>query len=127
HITSLFFRAHTNLLIIGFFVTSSVYVLWVNFSVGETYMPRWGVLFSMLLMTASLLLLFPYFAYVFDFLDPEKIVGRIMNDGLAAATPIRGKAALAIDDRQARAVEGVEHLANIGLNALQQKDKGIAS
>jgi hypothetical protein len=42
--------------------------------------PRWGVLFSMLLMTASLLLLFPYFAYVFDFLDPEKIVGRITHE-----------------------------------------------
>lgn len=127
HITSLFFRARTNLLVLGFFVTCNVYVLWVNFSVGDTYLPRWGVLFSMLLMTASLLLLFPYFAYVFDFLDPEKIVGRIMDDGLAAATPIRGRAAEAIEARQSRAVEAVEHLANVGLNALQQKDKGIAS
>ena len=127
HITSLFFRARTNLLILGFFVTSSVYVLWVNFSVGETYLPQWGVFFSMLLMTGSLLLLFPYFAYVFDFLDPEKIVGRIMDDGLAAATPLRGVAAMHTEARQARAIEAVEHLANIGLNALQQKDKGIAS
>jgi hypothetical protein len=127
HITQLFFRARTNLLILGFFVTSSVYILWVNFSVGESYLTRWGVLFSMLLMTASLLLLFPYFAYVFDFLDPEKIVGRIMDDGLAAATPIKGSAATRTDARQARAIEAVEHLANIGLNALQQKDKGIAS
>jgi hypothetical protein len=63
---------------------------------------------------------------VFDFLDPEKIVGRIMDDGLAAATPTKG----GTDDtdvRQARAIEAIEHLANIGLNALQQKDKGIAS
>ncbi len=127
HITSLFFRARTNLMVLGFFVTCSVYVLWVNFSVGDQYLPRWGVLFSMLLMTASLLLLFPYFAYVFDFLDPEKIVSRIMDDGLAASTPIRGRAAEAIEARQARAVEAVEHLANVGLNALQQKDKGIAS
>ncbi len=127
HITSLFFRARTNLLVLGFFVTCNVYVLWVNFSVGDSYLPRWGVLFSMLLMTASLLLLFPYFAYVFDFLDPEKIVGRIMDDGLSASTPIKGRAAEAIEARQARAVEAVEHLANVGLNALQQKDKGIAS
>lgn len=127
HITSLFFRARTNLMVLGFFVTCNVYVLWVNFSVGDSYLPRWGVLFSMLLMTASLLLLFPYFAYVFDFLDPEKIVGRIMDDGLAASTPIKGRAAEAIEARQARAVEAVEHLANVGLNALQQKDKGIAS
>ncbi|MEM6292359.1 MAG: DUF2254 family protein [Myxococcota bacterium] len=127
HITSLFFRARTNLLVLAFFVTSSVYVLWVNFSVGESYLPKSGVLVSMLLMTASLLLLFPYFAYVFDFLDPEKIVGRIMHDGLAAATPTKGRGGDPMDVRQARAIEAIEHLANIGLNALQQKDKGIAS
>ncbi len=127
HITSLFFRARTNLLVLGFFVVCNIYVLWVNFSIGDSYLPRWGVLFSMLLMTGSLLLLFPYFAYVFDFLDPEKIVGRIMDDGLAAATPIKGRAAGAIEARQWRAIEAVEHLANVGLNALQQKDKGIAS
>jgi len=127
HITALFFRARTNLIILGFFVTSSVYVLWVNFSIGDYYLPNWGVLFSMLLMTASLLLLFPYFAYVFDFLDPEKIVGRIMRNGLEAATPIARKSFRNTDARQFRAVEAVEHLANIGLNALQQKDKGIAS
>jgi hypothetical protein len=127
HITSLFFRARTNLLVLGFFVTATVFVVWVNFSIGATYVPRWGVLFSMLLMTASLLLLFPYFAYVFDFLDPEKIVGRITANGLYACTPIRGRAAQAVDRRQLQAIEAVEHLTNIGLNALQQKDKNIAS
>ncbi len=127
HITSLFFRARTNLLVLGFFVTATVFVVWVNFSIGATYVPRWGVLFSMLLMTASLLLLFPYFAYVFDFLDPEKIVGRITANGLYACTPIRGKAAQAVDRRQLQSIEAVEHLTNIGLNALQQKDKNIAS
>ncbi len=127
HITSLFFRARTNLLVLGFFVTATVFVVWVNFSIADNYVPRWGVLFSMLLMTASLLLLFPYFAYVFDFLDPEKIVGRITANGLYACTPIRGKAAQAVDQRQLQAIEAVEHLTNIGLNALQQKDKNIAS
>lgn len=123
-VTSLFFRARTNRFIIGFFVTSSVYVLWVNFSLGRSYFPRWGVLFSMLAMTASLLLLFPYFAYVFDFMDPEKIVGRIMRGGLTAT---KSTTAADADLRQTRALEAVDHLANIGLNALQHKDKGIAS
>ena len=127
YITNLFFRARTNLLVLGFFVTSTVFIVWVNFSIDDVHVPRWGVFFSMVLMTLSLGLLFPYFAYVFDFLDPEKIVGRITADGLYACTPIRGKAALAIDQRQLAAVEAVEHLANISLNALQQKDKNIAS
>lgn len=128
HITSLFFRARTNIFVLGFFVVSTVYVVWVNFTLGEGYSgPRWDVLFSMMFMTASLLLLFPYFAYVFDFLDPEKIVGRITANGLYACTPLRGKQATAIDQRQLQAIEAVEHLTNIGLNALQQKDKNIVS
>ncbi len=129
HITTLFFRARTNILVLGFFVVSTVFVVWVNFTLGHSDYtgPRWDVLFSMLFMTMSLLLLFPYFAYVFDFLDPEKIVGRITTNGLYACTPLKGKQATAIDQRQQQAIEAVEHLTNIGLNALQQKDKNIAS
>lgn len=127
HITSLFFRARTNLMVLGFFVTATVFVVWVNFSISEEYVPRWGVLFSMLLMTTSLLLLFPYFAYVFNFLDPEKIVGRITTDGLYACTPQKGALARRVELRQQQSTEAVEHLTNIGLNALQQKDKNIAS
>jgi hypothetical protein len=128
HITSLFFRARTNLLVLGFFVVANVFVLWMHFAVSEVFLPRWGVALAMLLMTASLLLLFPYFAYVFDFLDPDTIVGRITSDGLVAATPTRGRSrAPAMEQRQALAIRACEHLANIGLNALQQKDKGIAS
>ena len=126
HITVLFFRARTNVLIIGFFVISAVFVVWVNFAVSE-YVPRWGVMFSMILMTMSLVLLFPYFSYVFDFLDPEKIVGRISADGLRACTPTRGTAGQNLDMRKQQTIEAVEHLANISLNAMQQKDKNIAS
>ena len=35
HITSLFFRARTNLLVLGFFVTATVFVVWVNFSIAR--------------------------------------------------------------------------------------------
>lgn len=129
HITTLFFRARTNVLVLGFFVVSTVFVVWVNFSLdGADYAgPRWDVMFSMLLMTTSLLLLFPYFAYVFDFLDPNKIIGRIKTNGLDACTTKLGRQSITIEQRQRTAVEAVEHLTNIGLNALQQKDKNIVS
>lgn len=129
HITVLFFRARTNMLVLGFFVVSTLFVVWVNFSLdGADYAgPRWDVMFSMLLMTTSLLLLFPYFAYVFDFLDPNKIIGRIKTNGLDACTTKLGRQSISIEQRQRSAVEAVEHLTNIGLNALQQKDKNIVS
>ncbi|RMH00559.1 MAG: DUF2254 domain-containing protein [Deltaproteobacteria bacterium] len=127
HVTALFFRDRTNFLILGFFVTASVFVLWVNFSLGPAYVSRWGVLGSMVVMTVSLLLLFPYFAYVFDFLDPGRIIGRIMNDGLRAAVPPCSADPDVCRARRRTATRAIDHLANIGLNALQQKDKDIAS
>jgi hypothetical protein len=128
HVTSLFFRARANLTVLGFFVVSNIFVLWVNFSLGAHFLPGLGVLVSMALLTASLLLLFPYFAYVFYFLEPDSIVTRITGDGLRAATPTKGpNTNRALESRQRRAVVAVEHLANIGLNAIQQKDKNIAS
>ncbi len=126
-VTSLFFRDRTNQLVLSFFVVCNIYVLWVNFVVGPETVPSWGVLLSMLLMTASLLLLFPYFAFVFNFLEPDSIISRISTDGLIASTPFRGRVRRTISTRQREATQAVEHLANIGLNAVQQKDKNIAS
>ncbi len=126
-VTSLFFRARTNLLVLGFFVVCNVFVLWVNFAVGEQSILHWGVFLSMVLLSTSLLLLFPYFAFVFNFLEPDSIISRITTDGLAASTPYRGRLRRTIGDRQREGTQAVEHLANIGLNAVQQKDKNIAS
>ncbi len=126
-VTSLFFRARANGLVLGFFVVCNVFVLWVNYAVGDGSLPRWGVFLSMVLLTASLLLLFPYFAYVFNFLEPDSIISRITTDGLAASTPFRGRRRRSVGTRQREAAQAVEHLANIGLNAVQQKDKNIAS
>ena len=126
-VTSLFFRDRTNALVLSFFVVCNIYVLWINFVVGPDSVPIGGVLMSMVLMTISLLLLFPYFAFVFNFLEPDSIISRITTDGLSASTPYRGRARRSISARQREATQGVEHLANIGLNAVQQKDKNIAS
>ena len=126
-VTSLFFRDRTNALVLGFFVVSNIYVLWINYAVGPGSVPVWGVLLSMVLMTVSLLLLFPYFAFVFNFLEPDSIISRITTDGLSASTPYRGRIRRTISTRQREATQAVEHLANIGLNAVQQKDKNIAS
>ena len=46
HVTSLFFRARANLLVLGFFVVSNIFVLWVNFSLDEAFLHGWGVLVS---------------------------------------------------------------------------------
>ena len=71
----------------------------------------------------------PYFAYVFDFLDPDRVVGRIQQQAVAAALDRRRRSSGAgtLDQRQQRALVGVEQLSDIAINAASQKDKAIAS
>lgn len=139
-ITDMFFRDRTNLAVMGFFVVSAVFSLWVNFSIrsgaeGSTphpFVPHYGVLITMALLSVSLLMMAPYFNYVFDFLEPDKIVGRIKAAGIAHALDrsrmrVRGEGDGDVDERRVMALSSLEQLADIALNALEQKDKGIAS
>jgi hypothetical protein len=135
-ITKMFFRDRTNILVMAFFVVSAVFSLWVNFSIREgskgsthiPFVPYYGILITMGFLTLSLLIMVPYFAYVFDFLEPDKIVARIKALGAEQAlTPPSGETDAAIDRRRIAALASLEQLADIALNAIQQKDKGLAS
>ncbi len=124
-IADMFFRDKTNLTMMGFFVVACIDAVWVSLAVGGKHVPRATVIFTGLMVTGSLLLLVPYFAYVFDFLDPEKVILRLAYQVLEGTTG-RGKR----DDlvvRQAETAAGIEHLADVAVNAVAQKDKVIAS
>jgi hypothetical protein len=84
---------------------------------------------TLVLASASILLLIPYFAYVFDFLDPGKVIVRIGQQVLDAAVGRRvgRKAKHDIQARQAFCVAAMEHLSDVAVNAAAQKDKIIAS
>ncbi len=119
-VTEMFFRDRINLTVMGFFVVACVDALWVSFAVTHDYVPQATIIVTIGVATASLLLLVPYFAYVFDFLDPEKVIARIGEQTLRAALGGAGA-------RQADTVAGMEQLADIAVNAVAQKDKAIAS
>ena len=131
-VTDMFFRDKTNLFVMGFFVVACIEALWVSFGVGKEFVPRGTITVALVMATASLLLLVPYFAYVFDFLDPEKVIARLGAQTLESAAPRRRPAssdasAAALEPRQMRAVSGLEQLAGIAMNALAQKEKTIAT
>jgi hypothetical protein len=127
-VADLFFRDKINLGVMGFFVIACVESVWVSFVVRTDYVPQVTVTATALMSSASLLILVPYFAYVFDFLDPEKVIARIGVQTLERATARDGRATgRTFTERQAQAVSGLAHLADIAVNALGQKDKVIAS
>jgi hypothetical protein len=130
-VTDLFFHDRTNLAVMGFFVVACIEALWVTFGVGKSFVPQGTITVALVMATASLLLLVPYFAYVFDFLDPEKVIARLGKQTLESAAPHKRVDAdatgAALEARQMRAVGGLEQLAGIAMNALAQKEKTIAT
>jgi len=124
-VADMFFRDKTNLAVMGFFVISCINAVWVSLAVSRTYVPTATVLSTVMIVTASLLMLIPYFAYVFDFLDPEKVIDRIGQQTLRNA--LAGARGGPADARQGQTATSMEQLADIAVNALTQKDKVIAS
>ena len=91
-IADMFFRDRTNLAVLGFFVVACINAVWVlDLRRPRLRAARSRIVFTMVLVTASLLIMVPYFAYVFDFLDPDRVVGRIQQQAVASALD-RGRA-----------------------------------
>ena len=124
-ITDLFFRDRTNLLVLGFFVTTSIAAVWVSLSVDRDFVPTRAITGTLLLVTISLLLIIPYFAYVFDFLDPQAVIARIRDSALVLAVDSDAPAAAA--QRQRQVLTRVTQLGDIAVNAASQGDKLIAA
>ncbi|TNE84755.1 MAG: DUF2254 domain-containing protein [Deltaproteobacteria bacterium] len=123
-ITELFLRDATNLAVMGFFVVTAVLVLWTDMSLyGETW-PRALVLLSLSMMTVSLLALLPYFAYVFDFLAPTRVIQTIRGRSSLALARVRAGGDVA-EGREA-VLGAIEQLGELALNAVEAKDKGIS-
>lgn len=127
HIANMFFRDRTNLAIMGFFVVACIDAVWVSLAVTAQHVPRASVTATLMVVTGSLLLLIPYFAYVFDFLDPGRVVARFGDLTLAAALGKGRWLRQRLDSRQALAAASLEHLADVAVNSVSQKDKVIAS
>jgi hypothetical protein len=125
-ITELFVHSPVNLSILGFFVVTGLLCIWVSLTgAADGFVPRVGTAVTVVAITACMLLLLPYFAYVFAFLNPHNIIDHMAKSALRAVRRgglatgsgcLRGKRA---------AVRGVEQLADVALNAIENKDKVI--
>jgi hypothetical protein len=129
-ITELFVSEPINFGVMGFFVVTAVQCLAVNltfdFGEGATtgFVPYVGAAVSMVMLACCLVILIPYFAFVFAFLNPIEIVDRIRRHTLNVISSKAG--AWTTEKKQREAVRGVEQLADVALNAMEHKDKGVS-
>ena len=126
-VTELFVSEPRNFLIMGLFVVTALQGMWVSLTFDYDpqhggFVPYTGIGLAMLLLTLCLLVLLPYFNFVFAFLNPLQIVARISKHTLAAIE----RAGKHVEAAQSEAVRGIEQIGDVALNAMQGRDKGVS-
>jgi hypothetical protein len=125
-VTEMFFRDRGNRLVMGLYVIGCVMGFWTAFAVTSSWVPRVSLLAMLFVATLGFVLMAPYFAYVFRFLAPEAVVGRIERDAADAAIGERD-AGEDETERRRDALGRAEQLTDIAINSISQKDKIIAT
>src|SRR5262249_9626069 len=132
-VTDLFIKDKVNLVVIGLFLVSSIHPLLLGSSFGAGYSPRTGYLITVGLASASIVLLVPYFSYVFTFLQPANIINTIRGEidekieGIATRRDPQGadEAAQLVKEKQEIA-SSIEDIADVALNSILQRDRALA-
>lgn len=127
-VAQMFLRDRTNILVMIYYVVTCVVGVATSLSLKAGFAPRATILVVMVATAFGLVMMLPYFAYVFRFLAPTNLVQRIEDqaakDVLAAATE---RDPAAIGEGQAPAIAALEELTDITSNSISGKDKIIAS
>ncbi|MBN2801504.1 MAG: DUF2254 domain-containing protein [Deltaproteobacteria bacterium] len=126
-ITELFMASIVNISILGFFVVTGVVCVWESTISASDHVPILGAIVTTVLVLTSLLLLLPYFAYVFHFLNPHNIIDRMASTVFSAIQ----KGGLLTDKRASdnskkAASYGIEQLADVASGAIESKDKVVS-
>jgi hypothetical protein len=127
-VAQMFLRDRTNLAVVAYYVIACVCGVWLSMSLQKDFVPRALVLTIMAATSFGLVLMLPYFSYVFWFLEPANIIDRIR---VQAVRVVKATAHARTEDRcatlQVPTLSAMEELTDITSNSISGKDKIIAS
>lgn len=127
-VARLFLHDRVNQAVMAFYVVGCVTAIWLSVSLQSAFAPRVTLFAQLLVTTAGLVLMAPYFGYVFWFVDPTNIVTRLRRQaGVTAASGATATGTDAVLTSQAATVGALEELTDITNNSISGKDKIIAS
>ena len=116
-VAQMFLRDKVNIGVLAYFVVACVMGVWLSMSIKADFVPRLSLTAMITFDSLGLIMMLPYFAYVFRFLEPTAIITRI-----------RAQALDSVSQRdQAAALNAMEELTDITSNSISGKDKIIAS
>jgi hypothetical protein len=127
-VAQMFLRDRRNVTVMAYYVVTCVLGVALSLALNNHFVPRAAVLAMMCACAFGIIIMLPYFAYVFRFLEPVNLVARIEREAAAdvvrAATTRDPEAVVA---GQAPALVALEELTDITSNSISGKDKIIAS
>ncbi len=126
-ITWLFLTEPVNIAVTSLFMLTTVECVWVAATMGPAdptaTLPNAGYALTMALVSISLLILLPYFAFVFQFLSPLSVIQRLSDSSFKWMTSFREND---IATAQHNAEEAIDELLNVARTAVEQSDRGVA-
>lgn len=126
-ITQLFVRERVNIGVMALFVVTTVLCLWVGGTFagelpGDQSFTYAGLVIVMGLVTICLLVLLPYFGFVFSFLSPPNVIANLQGTALRSVDrAIRGNT----KRHRAQVIESVDELEDVARGAMNHGDRGI--
>jgi len=125
-ITWLFVREPTNIVVMSIFLVTTLQCVWIalTYQSGAFEDPsQTAFLITIGMITLSLVLLLPYFAFVFRFLSPLSIVDKIRRSAYRAIERgVRGD----MRGTQTDVLEAIDELQDVARGAANQSDRSIA-
>jgi hypothetical protein len=126
-ITALFIREPANIVVLGFFVVTTIVCFWATTTLSDAsqsaILPRASFLLTTVLVVVSLLVILPYFAYVLSFVSPLNMIRRIQTTAQDAITKAGGGYK---PDLVVQVSEAVDELHDVVRSAMEHSDRNIA-
>lgn len=126
-ITQLFVSDPVNIVVMSLFVITTVQCVWIattlDPAVADAFLPNAGFAITMTLVTVSLLVLLPYFAFVLSFLSPVNVIQKIRDSAVKSMVKARPNA---IEAAKAKVRQAVDELQDVARSATEHSDRGIA-
>ncbi len=129
-VARMFVRDRINQAVLAYYVIAAVCGVWLSVALQDGFVPVASLLLGISMASLGMLLMLPYFSYVFWFLEPVNLVARIRGDAERSVAKLLGKHDTppnVLDDRQAAMLASLAELTDIATHSVSGKDKIIAS
>lgn len=115
-ITMLFLKEPLNLWYLGLLVSTTLMCIWVGFANVAAVAHPGVLVVTTLMISIALLLLLPYFAWVFSFISPLSVIRKFLNNATRAISK----------GNRDTIIEAIDELHEIARGAIDRQDRSIA-